>query len=146
MTISVQIGDIGGLINRLTAIPVGMEKYVIRNLSQIAYDSAEAGADKHTKTGALRQSLYNRPIEGGRAVGHDRNRAPYAAFVILGTRPHTIRPKRKQALRWVVGNRFAFAKSVRHPGYRGDNYLLRAATEAVRQFDRIVSDAIRQQR
>lgn len=145
MAISVQVGDIQKLINSLSAIPVGLEGYVIRNLSQVAYDSAEAGADKHTKTGTLRQSLYNRAIPDGRAIGHDRNRAPYAAFVLLGTRPHKIAPKRKKALRWPAGNRFAFAKSVNHPGYRGDNYLLRAADDAVRQFDRIVNDAVRQQ-
>jgi len=145
MSISVQVGDIGGLINSLTQIPAGLEGYVIRNMSQVAYDQAEAGADAHTRTGALRQSLYNRAIPNGRAVGHDTNRAPYAAFVLLGTRPHVIKPKNKKALRWVSGNGFVFAKSVKHPGYRGDNYLLRAATEAVRQFDRIVNDGIRQQ-
>lgn len=145
MTISVQVGDIQGVINRLTAIPVGLEKYVINNLSQVAYDSAEAGADAHTKTGALRQALYNRAVVGGRAIGHDRNRAPYAAFVLLGTRPHKILPKNKKALRWSVGGKFAFAKAVNHPGYRGDNYLLRAATEAVRQFDRIVREGMRRQ-
>jgi hypothetical protein len=145
MTISVQIGDIQGVINRLTAIPVGLEKYVINNLSQVAYDNAEAGADVHTKTGALRQSLYNRAIPEGRVIGHDRNRAPYAAFVLLGTRPHKILPKNKKALRWPAGGKFAFAKAVNHPGYRGDNYLLRAATEAVRQFDRIVREGMQRQ-
>tara|TARA_R110000868_G_scaffold70292_1_gene206629 strand:+ start:420 stop:857 length:438 start_codon:yes stop_codon:yes gene_type:complete len=145
MAISVQVGDIQSVINRLTAIPVGLEKYVIRNLAQVAQDNAESGADRHSKTGALRQSLYNRPVVDGRAVGHDRNRAPYAAFVLLGTRPHKITPKRKKALRWAAGGKFFFAKSVNHPGYRGDNYLLRAATEAVRQFDRIVREGMAKQ-
>ena len=145
MAISVQVGDIQGVINRLTAIPVGLEKYVIKNMAQVAFDNAEAGADKHTKTGTLRQALYNRAIPDGRAIGHDRNRAPYAAFVLLGTRPHKILPKRKKALRWASGGKFFFAKSVNHPGYRGDNYLLRAATEAVRQFDRIVRTGMAKQ-
>ncbi len=145
MAISVQVGDIQSVINRLTTIPVGLEKYVINNMAQVAYDEAERGADKHTKTGTLRQALYNRAIPDGRAIGHDRNRAPYAAFVLLGTRPHKILPKRKKALRWASGGKFFFAKSVNHPGYRGDNYLLRAATEAVRQFDRIVRTGMAKQ-
>lgn len=140
--ITVQIGDVRSLIDQLVEIPKGLEKYVINNLSQIAYDEAERGADTHTRTGALRQSLYNRAFQGGRSVGHDVNRAPYAAFVLLGTRPHRITPKNKKALRWPAGSRFAFSKSVNHPGYRGDNYLFAAADSAVRQLNRIVAEGL----
>jgi hypothetical protein len=145
VSITIRVSDINGVVRELQAIPQGLEAYVIRNLSQVAYDEMEQGADVHTRTGALRQSLYNRQVDGGRAVGHDTNRAPYAGFVILGTRPHVIKPKNKKALRWPAGGRFAFAKSVNHPGYRGDNYFVRAADEAIRQFDRIVTDAVRAQ-
>ena len=61
MAISVQVGDIQSVINRLTTIPVGLEKYVINNMAQVAYDEAERGADKHTKTGTLRQAVENVP-------------------------------------------------------------------------------------
>lgn len=77
----------------LQAIPQRIEAAVLRQMSQIVYDHAERAADRHTKTGALRQSLYNRPIPGGREVGHDPQRAPHAVFVHWGTRPHVIRPK-----------------------------------------------------
>ena len=72
-------------------------------------------------------------------------RAPYAAFVELGTKPHEITPNAKRALRWatssskgfrltgrpssakgnVVG--WAFATRVHHPGTRAHPYLLPAA-------------------
>lgn len=129
---------------------------VILNLSQVAFDAMEKGADRHTKTGALFRSVYNRPIPGekiGREVGHDPSTLTVkskgqeinrAIFVLLGTRPNdSIKPKDKKALRWVSGERFLFARSVKHPGYVGDNYLEAAAREAVAQFQRIVDESLR---
>jgi len=49
--------------------------------------------------------------------------------------------KRQKTLRWVVGNRFVFANSIQHPGYRGDAYIIRAADDAIRQFNAIVNEA-----
>jgi hypothetical protein len=85
-------------------------------------------ADKHTKTGALVQSLQNRYVPGVYTIEHDLQRAPHAVFVHWGTRPHTIRPKLRKALRWPTNNVFAFAKVVNHPGYAGDPYMITEAT------------------
>ncbi len=129
--------------SELLAMPDKLRREVVLKMSQIAYDSARAGADKHTNTGALVQSLYNRTIPNGREVGHDPERAPHAIFVAFGTRPHTIRPKNKKALRWSAGGKFAFAKQVNHPGYPGDNWMVRAADDAVKAFASIVDQAIK---
>lgn len=129
--------------SELLALPDKLRREVVLKMSQIAYDSAHAGADKHTDTGALVQSLYNRAIPNGREVGHDPERAPHAIFVHWGTRPHTIRPKNKKALRWAAGGKFAFAKQVNHPGYAGDAWMVRAADEAVKAFASIVDQAIK---
>lgn len=118
-------------------------KDVVLRMSQIAYDSVQRGADRHTKTGALFQSVYNRQVPDGRAVGHDADRAPHAVFVVFGTRPHVIRPKKKKALRWPAGAGFRFAKFVNHPGYRGDDYMLTAANDALRQFSELVDQSMR---
>ena len=128
----------------LLALPDKLRREVVLKMSQIAHDTAHAGADKHTNTGALVQSLYNRALPGGgREVGHDPERAPHAIFVHWGTRPHTIRPKNKKALRWAVGGKFAFAKEVQHPGYKGDAWMVRAADDAVKSFAAIVDQAIK---
>ncbi|MEY2656190.1 MAG: hypothetical protein RLZZ524_3218 [Pseudomonadota bacterium] len=144
MPITVRVPNIATTADELRRLPANLERLTILRMSQIAYDAALRGADRHTKTGALRQSLYNRAIPKGREVGHDPARAPHALFVNFGTRPHVIRPKDKKALRWVAGNGFVFAKKVNHPGYRGDAYIVQAATEAVREFARIVNDAIKE--
>lgn len=53
----------------------------------------------------------------------------YAPFVNDGTRPHVIRPKNKQVLRFTVGNQVVFAKVVNHPGTRARPFLDRAVRE-----------------
>ena len=144
MTIQVQINGADALRRDLPSIPKTMEASVLRQMSQIAYDSAQRGAGSHSRSGgsgALLQSLYNRSIPNGREVGHDPGRAPHALFVNFGTRPHEIRPKSKKALRWAAGGIFRFAKVVKHPGYRGDPYITRAADDAIRQFAAIVDKA-----
>lgn len=131
----------------LPAIPKKMQSSVLLQMSQIAYDTAQRGAGSHSRSGgsgALFQSLYNRSIPNGREVGHDTDRAPHAGFVLLGARAHKIRPKNKKALRWPSGGVFRFAREVNHPGYRGDNYLNRAADDALRQFAAIVDRATKE--
>lgn len=146
MTISVSVSGLDVVARELREIPPGLEREVLRRMSKIAYDRMQAGSDRHTKTGALFRSVYNRSIAPNRReVGHDTGAAPYAPFVVFGTRPHDIRPKNKKALRWAVGGKFVFAKFVRHPGYRGDDYLTAAADEAVRQFAAVVDAALKEQ-
>lgn len=129
------------LSRRLVEAPEKIQRRVIREMSQIVYDSAQRGADAHTKTGALARSLFNRAIPNGREIGHELQAAPHAVFVHWGTRPHEIRPRRRKVLRWPAGDAFAFARKVQHPGYKGDDWMVRAADEAVRQFDAIVRKA-----
>ena len=82
-------------------------------------------------TGRLRASIR---IEARRdfafrsvyTVGSD---VEYAAMVNDGTRPHIIRPRRAQALRFRVGGRIVFARVVHHPGTKPNPFLDRALRE-----------------
>lgn len=56
----------------------------------------------------------------------------YAQFVNDGTRPHTIRPKKAKALRFVVGGQVVYAKLVHHPGTKARPFLDRALREVLR--------------
>lgn len=102
----------------LDATAVKVEEYIDTQLAP------------HTKTGALERSLGKRRIPGGWEIGHDSRVAPYARFVHDGTKPHAIFPRNKKALRWPSGSAFRFARKVRHPGYKGDRWMERAAREA----------------
>ena len=130
-------------------IPTNLAVEVIRKMAAIAYDAAEAGAGAHSRaggSGALLQSLYNRQVEGGpsRAVGHDPQRAPHALWVNFGTRAHEIRPRNKRVLRWPGAGGFVFAAWAKHPGYRGDPYIIRAADAAVAKFHDVVTLALKE--
>ena len=142
--IDITVSGLKELFVDLGKLPDAMQDGVMRRMSQIAYDNAQSGAGKHIQTGALFQSVFNRQVTGGRAVGHDRARAPHAPFVIQGTVPHTIRPKNKKALRWAGPNGFIFAKAVQHPGYRGDPYMVSAADKALAQFQTILDKALQE--
>lgn len=47
-------------------------------------------------------------------------------YVLNGTRPHLIRPRRARALRFEVGGDIVYTKLVRHPGTRANPFLQRA--------------------
>jgi hypothetical protein len=51
---------------------------------------------------------------------------PKVRLILDGTRPHLIRPRRARALRFTVGGDVVFAKLVRHPGTRANNFMSRA--------------------
>lgn len=53
----------------------------------------------------------------------------YARYVHDGTRPHVIRPRNAQVLRFRVGTRWVFARVVHHPGTRPRPFLDRALAE-----------------
>ncbi|MGC4947698.1 hypothetical protein ACLQ2N_16070 [Streptomyces sp. DT224] len=51
---------------------------------------------------------------------------PAVHYVLNGTRPHIIRPRRKKALRFEVGGRVVFARVVHHPGTKPNDFMKRA--------------------
>ncbi|GAA2945984.1 MULTISPECIES: hypothetical protein [Streptomyces] len=55
---------------------------------------------------------------------------PASAYVLGGTRPHLIRPRRTKALRFQKNGRTVFAAVVRHPGTQANNFLAQALREA----------------
>lgn len=57
----------------------------------------------------------------------------YADMVHGGTRPHIIRPRTKQVLKFQVGGRTVYAKLVHHPGTRARPFLDRALREVAAQ-------------
>lgn len=88
------------------------------------------------RSGRLRGSIKADPprifsFRGSLTVGSD---VEYAAAVNDGARPHIIRPRSKQVLRFNVGGRVVFARVVHHPGNKGSHFLDRALREvAVRR-------------
>jgi hypothetical protein len=89
------------------------------------------------KTGNLRGRISHR-ISPTR--GEVFTTVKYAQAVHEGTRPHIIRPRRAKALRFRGGDgKFIFAKSVNHPGTKGNPFFTRATEKTlpkIREFFR----------
>ena len=66
-----------------------------------------------------------------------RNTAPHASFIEHGTKPHVIRARRVNFLRfeWPRGSgNIVFRRAVYHPGNRAYRFLWDATTESFRVF------------
>jgi hypothetical protein len=82
-----------------------------------------------SKTGMLEKAIDYK-VDAAKCKGIisiDSAVAPYGHWVHTGTKAHDIFPKSKKSLRWVNKNGFAFAKHVRHPGTKPDEFLYQAA-------------------
>lgn len=53
----------------------------------------------------------------------------YAPYVHDGTRPHEIRPRNAQVLRFMINGRVQYARVVHHPGTRARPFIERAVRE-----------------
>lgn len=101
-----------------------------QRLERVARQEAPKG-----RTGALRRSIKSevRHSQDGSRV-RLRADAPYAKFVIHGTRPHIILPRVAKVLRFEVADRIVFAKRVHHPGTQPNPFGERALQAAEPDF------------
>lgn len=105
-----------------------------QNVLEVMY--VEAPKD----TGRLQQTFRMQPGTRGSGYGVTviagrEGVTPYLGFILDGTPAHEIRAKRNRPnphLRFVTGGRVVFARRVRHPGTRANNFMLRALPAARR--------------
>lgn len=85
------------------------------------------GSERHIVTAEYLNSFgVIRKPDGSAEI---ENRAPHAAFLELGTQPHTI--KGNPMLRFVVGTSVVFAREVHHPGTTPYRILTRSLERVV---------------
>lgn len=83
--------------------------------------------------GALKASLHQRPGMDGKGPYVDVGSALlYAAVVVKGSKPHSIRAGNKQSLYFRAGGVEIFVRSVRHPGTSPNPFLFDAARRVLR--------------
>lgn len=138
------LGAIAEIRRQMIRLLQDLSRDVTEDTAQAVFEKAREAADRHTKTGALVRSLRLRRRGNNQLeVYHNLQEAPHALFVHWGTKRHVIRPKQNRKnphLRWAGPNGYVFAKIVRHPGYKGDPYLIRARDAVAQQFSRIAGN------
>jgi HK97 gp10 family phage protein len=107
---------------------------LVKRLAEVAYSEAFYGAP--WKTGKLARSIVLEVDEKGEAKLQAL--APYAKFVVKGTRPHKIYPVRANSLVFKAkSGDLIFTRLVRHPGTKPNLFLTRAVDKAREQIDDI---------
>lgn len=87
----------------------------------------EAPVGQGPGAGRLRDSIRSRrSLDAAQVVLTFTASVPYTPFVLNGTSPHTIRPRRAAALRWDGPDGPVFAREVHHPGTRPNQFPQRA--------------------
>ena len=130
------------------ALSAGLTEFTL-SLFRSVHRVIDEGKAFTPRTGHLQQSIRVdlSKVEEGKAeivAG-----ASYAPFVEFGTRPHLIKPKRRQSLRWATEEGFVFARIVHHPGSKPHPFFRKAIEEgleeAKKQFTKAFLSALRRE-
>lgn len=116
-------------IERLLRLPGGM---VYRNMERrVRRAEAEAIRRAPGSMGTTIRSQIRRG-PGGEFRGVISVRHPASIFVVNGTRPHLIYPRRPGGvLRFTVGGQVVYARFVSHPGNKPNDFLRQALRAAL---------------
>lgn len=109
-------------VERMLRLPGGMvHRNMDRRVRRVEAEARRRAPGSMGRGGNIRVAIQRGP--GGDFRGVVSVTHPAVIYVLYGTRPHLIRPVRAQALRFTVGGRVVYAKLVRHPGTRANNFL-----------------------
>lgn len=117
-----------GRIERMLRLPGGL---VYRNMERRVrrVEAAAVRLAPGSMKYGIRSQIQNAP--GGDFRGVIKSTHPASIYVINGTRPHKIFPKKPDGvLRFQVAGRVVYARYVSHPGTRPNNFLLEALRQA----------------
>lgn len=123
--VTVQIKGLKELRNRLEAID---------DLGPLMRDLALSAVAEQKRLSPVKTGNLRRSINVGRITDRTAEtiaRAEYASYVEYGTKAHEIRPRNRRVLRFKVGNRYVYARKVRHPGTRAQPFMIPGAQKAV---------------
>jgi hypothetical protein len=125
--VSVQFNLNRGRIASLLRLPGGLVDRNLRRRVQRVQSAAQRLAPGSMGNGIT--SRFDYRADG--PVGIVTSTHPASIYVVNGTRPHIIRPRRRGGvLRFTIGGRVVYARYVNHPGTRPNDFLLEALRAA----------------
>lgn len=114
---------------RLLRLRGGVVERNLRRRTERVADRARQLAAPH---GSMSRHIVAEVSSGpGGLRGSVISQHPASIYVIKGTAPHIIRPRRARALRFQAGGQTVYAKVVHHPGIAANDFLGRALREAL---------------
>ena len=140
---SIEVLGVSEVVSSLHRLGEEYPRRFIREATQELHGFAVKRASEHSKTGLMERSisLSVHNLVGKVFIENNpqmlRDGVNYGIFVHFGTRPHSILPKNKKALRWADNGVFHFAKRVSHPGYKGDPFLYDALKDTEKIIEKI---------
>lgn len=131
MSISVGVSGVGAVISRLSGMQQEIDSRLMDAVNISLRDVQERARAEHrftTRTGDAERSIEKQDARkaGNSITGEVGTTRLITVYLHQGTKPHTIVPRSKQALRWATGSEFQFAKRVHHPGTKPDPFIFRA--------------------
>lgn len=116
-------------IERLLRLPGGMVyRNMERRVRRVEQEAIRRAPGSMGRT--IRAQIQRGP--DGEFQGVINVRHPAALYVVHGTRPHRIEPRRQGGvLRFMVGGRVVYARYVNHPGTKPNDFLLQALRAAL---------------
>jgi len=139
--LSIKVENLKEFKESIKEAPALAERYLNENTKKAgimvqSIEKKEAPVDKAQLRRTIDMSY--RPITA--TVGPT---VEYAKFVVKGTRPHLITPRRAKALRYKTRTgQWVFAKRVRHPGTRANDFVGRAYLKSIKPVTRLFSKMV----
>lgn len=100
----------------------GINAAIIK-LANYIKENELSGQLVNNRTGNLRRAVFSRMLTDESGLVGVGQEAPYAVFVNDGTAPHQIVATRAKALRFQLGDKILFRKSVMHPGIKPRQFM-----------------------
>ncbi len=110
--------------------------------AELASGYARTSVLYKSHTYGLRSSIqWGTQLGSSSAHAVMRASAPYAEYIENGSKPHTIEPNRKQALRFVQNGAVRFSRIVHHPGTKATHFMTLAQERATPLLERLMGEA-----
>ncbi len=117
-----------GRVARLLRLPGGVVDRSLRRRVERVQSAAQRLAPGTMGQGIRTRIEYRSTGPHGAIISTH----PATIYVVNGTRPHIIRPRRPGGvLRFTVGGRVVYARYVNHPGTKPNNFMIQALREAL---------------
>lgn len=101
-----------------------------------------------TRTGEAEKSIETVASYGTNFKGIVGTTRKVTVYLHTGTDRHVIVPRLKQSLRFVKGNKFKFARRVKHPGTKEDPFIYNALqhnrSDIISRFENAIANAIKE--